>query len=228
MFLAMTEDEIRDNSQLPSNIAFLGCHFSSTGSILTGLPESLPAGCGIILDDRNPITSQNLTEIADTIEEMKPAFLLLDFQLPPADQSLRLAQTIVKRTIPTAMPPAYGKELTCSLLLPPVPPHIPIEEYLHPWRDREVWLELALDAVRITVTSHGSTTTYFPHAEPQSKVHKDSMLHCHFLITQHPDALEFYCYRAREDITELRNTLPDHVTHTIGLYQELGDRQIRY
>lgn len=223
MFLAMTAEEIQNTSPLPDKIAFLGCHFSSEAPHPLELPQGLSKSCGIILDDREPIPHVTPEEIGDALSSLAPAFILLDFQRPPTENSRNLCGIISKLRIPTAMPPDYALKLNCPVFLPPVPPHIPIEEYLHPWRAREIWLELALDAVQITVTAQGSRSTYFPHADPQSKALTDSMLHCHYLITQKPDAFEFYCYRTREDIVELRNALPPNVTHTIGLFQELLD-----
>ena len=224
MFLAMTEEEICSTSPLPDSIAFLGCHFSPTTHQLSGLPTALPPDCGIILDDRCAIPDADTDQIAAQLSALKPAFILMDFQRPPTEASAKLAAALTKLDCPIPMPPAYGKDLPCPLFLPPVPPHIPIAEYLKKWTNREIWLELALDAVQITITPQGSEIAPFPHARPAEKPHNDSMLHCHYKITQRTDALTFYCYRTKEDIcTMLQSPLPPNVTHTIGLFQELWD-----
>ena len=223
MFLAMTAEEMQNTSPLPDKIAFLGCHFSSEAPHPLELPQGISKSCGIILDDREPIPDCDPAAITRQLLQLSPAFVLLDFQRPPTENSRNLCSIISKLRIPTAMPPDYAVKLNCPVFLPPVPPHIPMEEYLHPWRAREIWLELALDAVQITITAEGSRSSYFPHANPQSKALTDSMLHCHYLITHKPDAFKFYCYRTREDIAELRKALPPNVTQTIGLFQELQD-----
>ena len=224
MFLAMTEEEIQSISPLPSNFAYLGCHFSPAASELTGLPPVLPPGCGIILDDRYPIPDTDPDAVAKMLSKHKPQFVLLDFQHPPTDAAMKLAAALVKLPCPVPMPPAYGQNLTCPLFLPPVLPHVSILEYLEPWQHREIWLELALDAIQIEITAQGSRITHFPHAQPQEQAHTDRMLHCHYKITRREDALSFYCYRTREDITALLHSpLPANVTHTIGLFRELGD-----
>ena len=224
MFLAMTEEEIQSISSLPSQYAYLGCHFSADGSALEGLPKHLPQNCGIILDDRHPIPPAEPDKIIEQLAKYNPPYILLDFRRPPTDSSMKLSAELARSIFPSPMPPDYGKDLNCPLFLSPIPPHIPIEEYLQPWHDREIWLELALDAVQIDVTSRGSQITYFPHAHPVENAHKDSMLHCHYKITQTDDALSFYCCRTPEDLWEIiRLSLPQNVTHTIGLYQELGN-----
>lgn len=226
MFLAMTADEIRDISPLPEKIAYLGSHFSLKKPELEGLPESLPPGCGLILDDRNPIPEIEPIHIVNQLSSFHPAFVLLDFQRPPKENSTKLAAAFSRLNCPVPMPPEFAKDLNVPVFLSPVPPHVPIQAHLEPWTHREIWLELALDAVQITVTAQGSRNTSFPHAEPPGNNHKDSMLHCHYKITQQPDALHFYCYRTREDIDALlRTPLPPNVTHTIGLFQELGQKE---
>ena len=97
------------------------------------------------------------------------------------------------------------------------------EEYLEPWHSREIWLELALDASEITITADGCVTHACPHAGNHPDAHSDSMLHCHYKITKGADSIGFYCYRTPDDIAELLcSPLPPNVTHTVGLYQELG------
>ena len=222
MFLAMTMEEMQSISPLPSIFAFLGCHFSAETSKLEGLPHSLPSGCGLILDDRTPIPDVKPEQILHLLSPLDAAFVLLDFQQPPTKNSMKLAAALTELTCPVPMPPVYAKDLDCPVFLPPVPPNVPLEDHLKHWHNREIWLELALDGVQITVTTKGSRITYAPHAEPQDNAHRDSMLHCHYKITQKPEAIEFYCYRTREDIISLlRSPLPPGISHTIGLFQEL-------
>ena len=222
MFLAMTAEEIKATSPLPDNIVLLGCHFSPSAPILHGLPPTLMPGQGLILDDRTPIPEVDPSPILKQLSQLAPAFLLLDFQRPPTEPARKLAAALAALPFPTPMPPAYAKP-DQPIFLPPVPAHVPIADYITPWSHREIWLELALDGVQISITPQGSKITPIAHAEPAEKYHTDSMLHCHYSITPGADSLEFYCYRTREDITSLLNTpLPPNITHTIGLYHELS------
>ena len=223
LFLAMTAEEIQDISPLPSKFAWLGCHFSTATAQLSGLPSALPVGCGLILDDRTPIPDTVSAQIWEEFRRLAPAFLLLDFQRPPTAASQKLASAMDALPFPTPMPPTYARELDCPVFLPPVPAHVPIADYIKPWSHREVWLELALDGVQISITPQGGKIAPITHAKPAEKSHTDSMLHCHYSITPGADSLEFYCYRTREDITnQLNAPLPPNITHTIGLYQELA------
>ena len=225
MFLAITADEIPDISPLPGNLAHLGCYVSSTSLTLANLPKEPLTGGGLIIDDHQPILHCDTDGILRQLSKLEPSFILLDFQRPPEYHSMNLATALTQLHCPVPMPPGYADNLDCPVFLPPVPPHIPIEEHIAPWPHREIWLELALDAVQITITEHGSQITPIPHCQPQENAHKDSMLHCHYKITQSDDALQFYCYRTPEDIDALlHGPLPSNLRHTIGLYQEFANR----
>ena len=50
--LAMTPSEIEKASDLPPRIAWMSCHFCPFTEGITGIPESLPEGAMLIVDDR--------------------------------------------------------------------------------------------------------------------------------------------------------------------------------
>lgn len=223
IILAMTGAEIRNNTALPPRIAYLSCHFSPSNTGLIDLPVNLPSGSTIILDDSIPLSGHDPQTMIRQLSELSPDSLLLDFQRPPSEESQRMAETIVHAQLcPTAVTPSHGKNLNCPIFLPPLPLHVPFEEYLQPWENREIWLELALDALEITVTAQGSTFIPLLHVEPQAHAFEDPQLHCHYAITHKPDALRFYLYRTAQDIQSLQIIAPPNVTNAIGLYQELG------
>lgn len=224
LILAMTGAEIRKFPPLPAKIAWLACHFSSSEPGLSNLPTALPPGSTLIVDDQLPVCDHDPDRILTQLSAVSPERVLLDFQRPPSPQAVAIAQALVQAApCPMAVTPPFGDGLSCPVFLPPVPPHVPIVDYLHPWASREIWLELALDATEINVTAAGSTVTSLLHAEPKENAHTDRMLHCHYKITQEPDSLRFYCYRTREDITKLLDApLPPNLTHALGLFQELG------
>ena len=220
--LAMTAEEIRNApSAFPGGCIF-GCHFSATSQDLVGLPSSLPQGWGLILDDRNPIIQPDLPGLLQQLSRPEPAYIILDFQRPATPNALGLAKEIAALPCPAAMPPAYGEHLRCPLFLPPIPPHISAEEYLQPWLHRDIWLELALDAVELSVTAEGSQVKSFPHVAVTDNAHVDSMLHCHYKISHLHDALQFYCYRTEDDVRQLlQSPLPANVKYGVGFFQEL-------
>ena len=221
MILAMTANEIRQSAPLPPNPAYFGCHFTDHDTWL--LPAELPPGCGLLLDDRKPIPDIDHSALTAGIEALNPSFLIFDLQRPANEGAQGLIKSLTGLRCPIAMPPQYAKDHRSAVFLPPIPAHIPIEEYFRPWHHREIWLELALDATMITVTTAGSEITALTHATAQPSPHTDSMLHCHYKITTEPNAICFYCYRTREDIQELlRSPLPSNVTHAVAMFQELG------
>lgn len=223
IILAMTATEIQNNPTIASNIAYLSCHFSPTGAGLSDLPPFPSAYETIILDDSIPISGHKPDIILQQLTELKPKKLLLDFQRPPTSEAQRMIDAIVHtQRCPTAVARNYAEALSCPIFLPPVPLCVPIEEYLHPWNGREIWLELALDALEITVNAQGSVFTPLPYAQTQAQPHRDSLLHCHYTITTDTDALRFYLYRTLDDIIALTSSLHSGVTNALGLFQELS------
>ena len=219
--LAMTEAEIRNHSTPPSDYACLGCHFSPEGH-LVGLPDSLPSGCGLVIDDRNPITDSAVVTAA--LDNLVPDYVILDFQYPPEKASLEFAAALAQTKWRTVMPPEYAKGQDCPLFLPPVPPHVPIEEYLKPWKGREIWLELALDGAVITITAQGCQIEPMLHAQIPDGAFADSMLHCHYIISQQEDSLQFRCGRNLQDVEDMLHTpLPPNLKRAVGLFREFGE-----
>lgn len=227
-FLAMTGSEIQKCTALPSKIAWMACHFSPSGEGLSDLPGSLPKGSMIIVNDQLPVGNHDpnliIRQLDRLIQRTHTSSILLDLQQNTTSQSMNMVKALVQALpCPVGVPPDYAGDLDCPVFLPPVPPHVPIEDHLRPWSCREIWLEVALDAAQITVTAQGSNTRLLPFAQPAENAHRDSALHCHYSITEEPEALRFYLYRTREDIADLlcAVNLPN-VTHAIGLFQEMG------
>ncbi|MBQ8579574.1 MAG: hypothetical protein IJ448_02640 [Oscillospiraceae bacterium] len=220
---AMTAAEIRKNTLLYPSIAYLSCQFSPTQPAISDLPPHLPPASTVILTDRFPVQNHDPDQIIHQLRSLQPDSILLDLQRPPTPAAQEMVAALASGLpFPVGVTPPYAEGLDCPVFLPPIPPHIPPGEYLHPWHDREIWLELALDASQITVTTQGSTVLPFPFAKPSENAHADSALHCHYSITEEPDALRFYLYRTRDDLTALLNSsLPSNLTRAYGLYQEL-------
>ena len=81
-YLAMTDGEIAACARLPPRLARMGCHFSDDG--LVELPQTLPSGALLVLDDRVPMAAQDpgriLAQLAEALEKFSCTGLLLDFQ----------------------------------------------------------------------------------------------------------------------------------------------------
>ena len=149
-FLAMTAAEIRNISVLPGKIAWMACHFSPYGPGLSNLPKMLPDGSVLMVDDVTPPHRHDPVYVAEQligcVEKWKCSSVLLDFQRAGCKETMAIAESLVKALpCPTVVSEIYARDLDCPVFLPPVPPSVPIEEHLVPWKDREIWLELGLD-----------------------------------------------------------------------------------
>lgn len=228
LFLAMTGWEISKNEELPHSIAWMACHFSPYGTGLTNLPRSLPPGAMVIVNDRTPVCGHDPERIAAQLAELVEAHqcgsILLDFQRPDEPQTTAIAEAILRRlNCPVGVSLPYAEGLSCPVFLPPVPPHIPLGEYIAPWHGREIWLECALDGSLITVTGDGSTIMSLPYSDDSEYPHKDTELCCHYKIELSEKQSQFFLRRTSEDLRSLLTMAEgENITHAIGLYQELG------
>ena len=221
-YLAMTEQELLKNSP-PPFLACFGCHFSQEG--LSKLPQVLPKGAVLILDDRTPLESQSIPEISETLcrflARCSCRGLLLDFERPGILSQKELA-AILSRDLPcpVATPPEYAPE-GCPVFLPPVPVDCAVENYLAPWQGREIWLDTCLQGLRLTLTKAG--TTCAPENAPLSGGFYDAPLCCRYTIRETAQGFLFHLYRDRSCLQKLLTRAePLGVTVALGLWQEFG------
>ena len=226
LYLAMTAAEIRGNSTLPSRLGYMACHFSPYGTGLSNLPGALPDNAMLILNDRTPIHGHDPELICAQLESLITGLqcecILLDFQRPECEETLLLAEKLCTLPCPVGISACYAADLDCPVFLPPVPPDVPLPEYLHPWERREIWLEAALDGMEITLTETGysSIPLPYPHCFPGFS---DSKLHCHYCAKTSADSVKFTLSRTREDLDALLLEAESlGVTHAVGLWQELS------
>ena len=225
-YLAMTAAEFRIFPPKDQKIAWMACHFSPYGTALSNLPTHLPAGSLLILNDRTPICGHDpeliTCQLTLLTEKLSCAGLLLDFQRPDEPKTAALAAHLIHH-LPclTAVSHLYSKDLDCPIFLPPVPPDTPIEDYLSPWAGRDIWLEAALDGCSLELTESGPQIK--PLADPFTDGHVDDTLCCHYQIDT-GSTVTFRLQRTKEDLKRLLDRAePLGVTHTVGLYQELGN-----
>jgi len=225
-FLAMTAAEIHEKSDLPEKIAWMACHFSPYGTGLSNLPRTLPPGSLLILDDITPIRGHDPRRILDQLLERTEALscsgVLLDFQRAETAATASLVEVLTEGlTCPVAVSHCYAGNGSFPVFLPPVPPCEEPEGYFSLWAGREIWLELALEGMEITVTEKGSSYTPLPFPSHCKADHYEEILRCHYHCAVKEDAVKFTLHRTPEDLESLIAEAANFgVTTTVGLYQE--------
>ena len=85
-YLAMTEAEIRAAATLPDHLAFMACHFSPYGIGLVNIPQRLPRGSILIVNDRVPVLHHDpqvvLRQLQEVGRQLSLRGILLDFEIP--------------------------------------------------------------------------------------------------------------------------------------------------
>ena len=225
IYLALTAAEMAGNP-LPGKFAYMACHFSPCSQGLSNLPYPLPPGAMLILDDCNPINGHDpeliREQLSDFICKYHCEALLLDFQYQDVPEQAELAKLLCNALpCPVGVSEAYARGLSCPVFLSPVSPDKPISEYLRPWRDREIWLEAALDGIRLTLTEAGCTSEPLRDFPENGQV--DQKLHCHYAIETAEDTALFRLWRTGADLDALLAEAESlRVTKAIGLWQELN------
>ena len=225
-YLAMTAAEIGANPPLPPKIAWMACHFSPYSAGLSNCPRQLPPGSLLILNDFSPIHGHSpetaANQLRSWVEDFQCSGVLLDFQRPGNTETAALTEYLEgSLPCPVAVSHLYADSLSCPVFLPPVPVQTPVAEYLAPWQGREIWLETALDAVKITLTEKGASFAPLPRADSEKNDFRDEKLHCRYRISLSEDRAEFLLYRVKEDLASLLGDAGKHgVTTAVGLYQE--------
>ena len=225
LYLAMTAWEF-DTDPLPALPAYMACHFSLYGRGIQDLPQSLPEGCLLILDDRIPAWRQDPKQVAEelhsAVAEHGCSGLLLDFQRP-GDQLIRDIIRNITDTLPcpVAVTEAYAEDAGCAVLVGSPLPNQPLSSKTARWNGRELWLEAAPETIRYTVTREESKGEYICQEEGNYP-HRDLRLCCRYRIELKPDMAVFTIQRSREDLQKLMEQAEKlGFTRAVGLYQQL-------
>ncbi len=225
-YLAMTASEFACADHIPEDTAWMACHFSPYGTGLTNIPTQLPSGSLLILNDRTPIHGHDPERIRKTLEESLTEWncsgVLLDFQRPGYGETTALVKSLTDSLpCPVCVSEAYAAELSCPVFLPPVPLLKTLDEYLSPWPNREIWLELALDSAIITITETENTIAPLPPFADCQCPHADMQLFCHYGIELDAKQAIFTLKRAKSDLQNLMIAAEKWgVSRFIGLWQE--------
>lgn len=226
LYLAMTAAEFHTDSPLPCPTAWMACHFSPYGTGLSNLPEALPKGSLLILNDRTPVFGHSPERIAQQLAEIAERFecsgILLDFQRPGEPQAQNIAATAAALPFPVAVTPQYAGGLDCAVFLPPPPIITPLKNHLAPWQGREIWLEAAMERQCVRVDKAGSKALPWD-GDPLPCPHTDEALHCTYRTEVHSDHINFFLHR---DELQLHALLEEGeqlgIRRFVGLYQQLG------
>lgn len=228
-FLAVTPRELGQWAEEGWHPAWMACHFSPYGRGLSNLPQTLPQGSLLLVDDQNPIQDHDRLLVSRQIQECTGAFscagVLLDFQRPGNSEAEAMVSFLERNlTCPLGVSALYGKGGKCAVCLPPPPCHVPLKEHLAPWQGREIWLELAGEGETIFLTKTGAKIT--PSCTPPEKPpFREPVLHCRYTISTEESQARFTLWRTREDLEDLtREAETLGVTRTLGLWQELMGR----
>lgn len=225
LYLAQTAAEMAGNP-LSQNMAYMACHFAPGGKGLSNLPEVLPSGAMLILDDSTPMDDHKpeliVKQLSEVISGQRCEALLLDFQRREIPGQQKLAELLAGALpCPVGVSELYAGDLPCPVFLSPVPPDRPLGTHLAPWQGRELWLEAALEGITLTLTEAGCTASTLPDLPEDGLT--DEKLHCRYTIETTENSAIFRLWRTYSDLDDLlAEAQTAGVTKAIGLWQELG------
>lgn len=225
IYLAMTAWEM-EHKKLPPRCGWMACHFSPYGQGLSNVPRQLPADTLLIVNDRIPPWGHDPSLIAEQLQEVltdfSPRGVLLDFQRPYGKETAQIAAEVSKLPCPVAVTELYAGDCDSAVFLPPVPLNKSLQAHLSPWKGRQIWLEVDLSDLTMTVTQDGCHTAQ-ESAVLTEPLLADTKLHCHYSISLQDDRAVFSLTRKPEDLTELLQEAEElGVTLAAGLYQEFS------
>jgi len=228
LYLALTAAEISVSSTISFPFAYMSCHFSPYTEGLSNIPDTLPAGGILILNDRLPCQGHSADLVAgqliDTVDRLGCESVLLDFQRPPEPEAEVMAARITSAlSCPVAVTEGFAKKLDCPVFLSPAPLHLPLADHLAPWRGREIWLEAALCQEDILITEKGMThNPIFPTEQLDGGFYDDHLCCCYHTDIRE-DHIHFTLFDTPESLCQkLKLAASYDVARAVGLWQELG------
>ena len=224
-YLALTAAEFPNATHLPDKIAWMACHFSCYGTGLSNLPEGLPEGSMVILNDRMPPDSHDpkriVAQLLELTADAKPDALLLDFQRSGIALNRQLAQELAEALpCPVGVTAEYAKDSGCAVFLEPPPLHISLADHIAPWGAQEVWLEIAPQTFTYTVDQDGCTIAEQENAPLPEPVFLDENLSIRYHTELLDNAAVFTLQRTKDDLIQLLKGAC-RITRAVGLYQQL-------
>lgn len=220
LYLAMTAQELSQYRN-PVRTAYMACHFSPYGPGITNVPESLPEGAMVILNDRIPFLHHDCALIAAQLASLPCDAVLLDLENTDSGKAEELIAAVLSAVqVPVGVSEKYASGHSCAEFISPSDADEDPFELLKNRKGREIWLDLSPGRVCCRVTSQGCERTGGPHP-CDSQVQKDDALFCHYSIAVKESEALFYLHRTWEDICAIMEQgKAMGVTRGIGLYQE--------
>ena len=225
--LAMTPAEVQCAASFPERIAWMACHFSETEEGLTDLPQQLPEGAMLILDDHKNCDGHDpelvVQQLTDTVTQCGCESVLLDFQRPHDAQTGAMVQAIVNALpCPVAVTAAFARDLSCPVFLSPCPMHMALADYLKPWKDREIWLEAALCQEQAVVSKSGTGFRQPEELHDYTGGFYNDTLCCRYHTTVTDDSITFTLFDTAQTLREkMARAMELGVSRFVGIYQEL-------
>ena len=175
-----------------------------------------PRGVLPVITDCRPLTEEGVDRLCSMARGWERA--VLDFEGPPTELSCELLRRL---PCPAAAPPGYGDG---PVFLPPAPLYTPLEDYLSPWRGREIWLEAALQKQTVVLTADGPSFSPAVPADLDKGFHCRE-LYCRFTQEIREDRVVFTLFDTRETLKDkLARAEALGVRAALGLWRELGKK----
>lgn len=222
-YLAMTEAEIRNAPILPKHLAYMACHFSPYGTGLVNIPEKLPPGSILIVNDRVPVTHHNpgiiANQLSAAVRKLKAYGVLMDLQVSGNQQTAKIVEKVIHTLpCPVAVSEPYANDLSCPIFGAPAI-YQPIADYIRGKKGRPLWLETFEEAAILTVTPSDCKSE-------QCTVHTngnfyDETLQCRYTFNVEKGCVRFTLSRRVEESKAYLQTAQSlGIEVAIGLYQE--------
>lgn len=225
-YLALTGAEFANIRPLPKKIAWMACHFSCYATGLSNLPKTLPRGSVIIVNDRTPPDRHDPQRILEQLQALsevcKPDGFLLDLQRSGIRLNQQIAQLLTEQLpCPVGVTAEYAVDLCCPVFLEPPPLHVPLEEYIASWKGRDIWLELAMETAKYTVTAQDCQIEPEENEPLPEPFFTEDSLFCRYHTELLEDKAVFTLQRTQKELEALLLS-PSDITCAIGLWQQLG------
>jgi len=224
-YLAMTDAEIRSAPSLPPHLAFMACHFSPYGAGLTNIPQRLPPGSILIVNDRVPVLHHDpgiiLGQLKTAVQKLGVFGVLLDFQIPEQSQTAKIVKALTEGLpCPVAVSAAYGKDLTCPIFAAPAL-HLRFCDFEPIKKGRSLWLEAYEETAVYSITGEGCSAGR--EAKLNGESFFDDALQCRYAFSIEKDAVLFTLSRQTEEIPGyLQAAEKAGVSVAVGLYQQFS------
>lgn len=219
-YLAMSAAELH-GFHGPQPIAWMACRFSSHNTGLCNLPQGLPPGSLILLDDSDPIDTQDpnrvVSQLLQLCRSQAPAGVVLDLQRQKTKAAETMVRTIAKALpCPVAVTEDYAN-ITHGPVLVSAPIHLPLPQVIAPWQGRQIWLDLPFGKQTVL----GKEISPITPLEGEDFPHYDKFLHCRYKTEPTPRGIQFTLCRTGQMLPQLLQQAAQlGICKAIGLYQE--------